>query len=59
MVWQQWKLVLDHDYNVMVALQGDKIIRVPLSQAGGKTRNVPLDSELIRAGRSIGVCFGD
>jgi phosphofructokinase-like protein len=50
---------LDHDYNVMVALQGDKIIRVPLSQAGGKTRNVPLDSELIRAGRRIGVCFGD
>src|SRR5574344_2176144 len=50
---------LDHDYNVMVALQGDQIIRVPLEQAGGKTRNVPVDSELIRAGRRIGVCFGD
>ena len=50
---------LDHDYNVMVALKGDQIIRVPLEQAGGKTRNVPVDSELIRAGRRIGVCFGD
>ncbi len=50
---------LDHDFNVMVALKGDQIVRVPLDQAGGKTRKVPLDSELIRTGRRIGICFGD
>lgn len=44
---------------VMVSLQGNKITYVPLEEAVGKLKNVPLDSELIRIARSVGVEFGD
>lgn len=46
-------------YNVMVALQHNSIIPVPVSEVAGKAGMVPLDSELIRAGRAIGISFGD
>lgn len=50
---------LEGNYNVMVALKGDKIVTVPIAQAGSKARNVELDNDIISAGRQIGICFGD
>jgi phosphofructokinase-like protein len=50
---------LDKEYNVMVALSADHIIRVPIDQVADKPHQVPLDSDLIRAGRHLGICFGD
>lgn len=49
----------DGAYGVMVALQGDKIVRMPLSQVSQGLKLVPPEHELIQIGRSIGVCFGN
>ena len=37
----------------------DKIVLVDIQLAAAKAREVPVDSEIIRAGRQIGICFGD
>lgn len=47
------------EFNVMMSLQGDKIVPVDLQIAGNGSRNIPLDSDLIRTGRQIGISFGD
>jgi 6-phosphofructokinase 1 len=41
----------------MVALQAEKIVTVPLSEACGATKTVPLDSQLVRTARDIGITF--
>jgi 6-phosphofructokinase 1 len=50
---------LDDNFNVMVALQADKIITVPIAEAASEPHFVPVDSDIIRAGRHIGINFGD
>ena len=50
---------LEGKYGVMMSLQNDKIVHADLQMAGSGSRNVELDSEIIRAGRQIGICFGD
>jgi len=47
------------EYNVMMSLQDDRIKPVDLQIAGSGSRNVPLDFELIRVGRELGIAFGD
>lgn len=47
------------EYNVMVALQANQIVRVPIAQAASEPHRVPVDSDIIRAGRHIGISFGD
>ena len=47
------------DFNVMMSLQNDKIVPVDLQIAGTGFRAVPLDSDLIRTGRELGISFGD
>lgn len=44
---------------VMVALDSPEVNFVPLSSAVANLRTVPLDCDTIRAGRDLGVCFGD
>jgi len=46
-------------YGVMLALQGTQLQLVPLSEAAGKIRQVPLDHPLITSGRRVGTAFGD
>ncbi len=53
------KAVLAGNTGTMVALQANSIVTVPISSVVGKPRLVPVDHELILAGRSIGVSFGD
>jgi 6-phosphofructokinase 1 len=43
----------------MVGVKNDEIVPVPLSEVAGKLKSVPLDNQVIAAGRSIGVSFGD
>ncbi|MCQ2363662.1 MAG: 6-phosphofructokinase [Acidaminococcaceae bacterium] len=50
---------LKGEYNVMMSLQDDQIKAVDLQIAGSGSRNVPLDFELIRVGRELGISFGD
>jgi 6-phosphofructokinase 1 len=52
------QLVKAGQFGHMVALQGDECVSVHLDQVAGRTRNVPLDHELVRAARGIGVQLG-
>ncbi|VBB06967.1 atp-dependent 6-phosphofructokinase [Lucifera butyrica] len=51
--------VQDGEFGCMMALKNNRIVRVPIEQVAGKPANIPLDDDLIRAARAIGVCFGD
>ena len=53
------ELVLARTWGTMVALQPPDIVSVPLAAIAGKIRTVPVDSDLIRTARAIGVGFGD
>ena len=47
------------DFGKLVALQNNLIVGVPLKDAAGKVKNIPLDDPLLIGGRSVGMCFGD
>lgn len=47
------------EYNVMVSLYHDQIVTVYIQRAASENRLVPVNSEIIRTGRQIGICFGD
>ena len=51
--------ILRGEFGRMVALQKNQITSVPIEDVVGKPHNVPADDQLVLAGRSIGVCFGD
>jgi 6-phosphofructokinase 1 len=46
-------------YGQMVALRPPDIVPVPIADAVGKLKTVPIDGDLIRTGRALGVCWGD
>ncbi|MEJ2634676.1 MAG: 6-phosphofructokinase [Calditrichia bacterium] len=52
------ELVVEGNFNKMVALQGNDIVPVPLENVAGKQKLVPLDSELLKAGLSVGTSYG-
>lgn len=45
--------------NGMVAMRNGEVCLVPLEEAAGKTRTVPVDRGLVRSAKALGVCFGD
>jgi 6-phosphofructokinase 1 len=51
-------LVVNNQFDQMVALKGNKIESVPMEKVMGKQRLVPVDSDLIQAGLSVGTSFG-
>ncbi len=53
------ELVLDGQFGHMVAFQPPNIVAVPLERVVGRTRNVPVDFDAIRAARALGICLGD
>ncbi len=46
---------LDH----MVALRGEQLAAIPIAEAISRLKRVPLDGDLLRAARSLGICLGD
>jgi phosphofructokinase-like protein len=46
-------------FGVMAALRSSALIPVPLARVAGRTRLVPVDGELVRTARAIGMSFGD
>lgn len=46
-------------FGEMVCLRPPNVLSVPLEEAIGKMKSVPLDSDEIMAGRELGICFGD
>lgn len=50
---------LDEKYNVMVSLQANEIVRVPIAKVASQPHQVPADSDIIRTAREVGISFGD
>lgn len=44
---------------VMVALGGQEIGTVPLAEVAGRSKRVPVDGDMVRTARELGICFGD
>lgn len=52
------ELISKGEFGKMVALHGNRIASVPLSEVQGKVRMVTENHDLIIQGRRMGVCFG-
>ncbi|MFQ5631931.1 MAG: 6-phosphofructokinase [bacterium] len=52
-------LVVQGKFGRMVALQGTKIVSVPIQKAIAQQKLVPVDSQEIQAARAVGTSFGD
>jgi len=46
-------------FGVMVALHSPDIVAVPLEEVVGRTRNVPVNGDVVRTARDLGMCLGD
>lgn len=46
-------------FGTMVALQGNSVVTVPLQEAINRLKLIPMDDEVLKAARSIGICLGD
>jgi len=51
--------VAARDFGKMVAYQGANVTAIPLKDAVGKLKTVPLNGGLIRTARALGICLGD
>ena len=47
------------EYGKMIAMQNGIFVPVPLEEIAGKIKKVPLDHQLVVAGREVETCFGD
>ncbi len=52
-------LVAEGKLNHMVALDNDDVISIPLAEAVGGQKFVPLDSDIIQTAFSLGLCLGN
>jgi 6-phosphofructokinase 1 len=52
-------LVHEKQFGHMVAFHPPNIVAVPLERVVGRTRNVPLDSDVVRTARAVGISLGD
>jgi 6-phosphofructokinase 1 len=53
------ELLMEGQFGQMVAYHPPDIVAVPLEKIVGRTRNVPLDSDVIRTARAMGISLGD
>ncbi len=53
------RLVMNGEFDRMVALQDGDVTSVPLVEVANKVKTVPLDSTLFDAARAVGMSFGD
>jgi phosphofructokinase-like protein len=53
------ELVLDGQFDHMVAFHPPNIVAIPLERVVGRTRNIPVDFDAIRAARAVGMALGD
>ena len=51
-------LLAQGHYNVMVALQGDKCVPVPLGKVAGRRKTVPPDHPWVETARLVSTCLG-
>ena len=53
------ELLLDGQFGMMVAFHPPNIAAVPLDKVVGRTRTVPIDFDVIRTARAMGISLGD
>jgi phosphofructokinase-like protein len=53
------RAIADRAFGTMVGLNGPDITRVPLDQVVGRSKNIPLDSDIIATARELGISLGD
>lgn len=53
------KLVVNKQFGYMVAVNGNDIDKIPLSEIAGKLKKVNPDNSIIEEARMTGICFGD
>lgn len=53
------QLIRNGEYGYMVALENNRITKVPLDEVAGKLKTVDPESDLIREAKSVGISFGD
>jgi 6-phosphofructokinase 1 len=53
------ELITEGRFGRMVAHNGKYVDSVPLAEATGRLRTVPLDEGFVHATRSLGICLGD
>jgi 6-phosphofructokinase 1 len=53
------RMVADHTFGVMVALDPPVVQAVPLEVATERMKSVPLDCDTILTARDLGICLGD
>jgi 6-phosphofructokinase 1 len=46
-------------YGQVVVLRGGIITTIPMVECAGKVKNVPMDDEMVRTARGLGISFGD
>ena len=46
-------------YGEVVVLRGGIITTIPMIECAGRVKNVPVDDEMVRAARGLGIWFGD
>jgi 6-phosphofructokinase len=51
--------LVNGDFGKMVAFQPPEIVAVPLADVVGRQKRVPLDFDLLRTARALGISFGD
>lgn len=53
------ELLMEGTYNVMVAINGDACVPVPLQKVAGIIKHVPPDHPWVTTSRLVGTCMGD
>jgi 6-phosphofructokinase 1 len=53
------EMIAEGRYGCMAALRAPEIVAVPLTDAISRIRRVPVDGELVRTARALGISFGD
>jgi 6-phosphofructokinase 1 len=53
------ELVMSGEFGQMVAFHPPDIVAVPLEKVVGRTRNVPVDFDVVRTARAMGISLGD
>ena len=53
------ELIINRQYNRMVAIQAGEIVSIPLEDAASRTKFLPVDHPMIKVARDMGICLGD
>lgn len=53
------ELIINRQYNRMVAIQNGEICSIPLDEAASRTKFLPVDHPMIKVARNVGICMGD